>query len=182
MKVKDLETIKEKLRRVYELSERGVEGERETAKRTLERLLQKHNLSLEELVSEEKEPVLFQYANKWEETLLIQILGMVMGVRQVPTWKPPRTRNKRIALLTKAQAIDAQTYYDHYRKALKRHLDEAIEAFIGANHLFPKAEGNDTQERKPLTPAEIARLQRILQMMNGLEATPLPRRMLEGQP
>lgn len=41
--------MKERLRKIYELSVRGVDGERETAQRLLKNLLEKHGLSLSDI-------------------------------------------------------------------------------------------------------------------------------------
>lgn len=84
----------EKIKKLQALAERGVGGEKETAQKMLNRMLEKNGISsLEELENEEYEYTLFSYNGKHEIKLLRQCFYKVMGVDSDRTVF--RTRGKR---------------------------------------------------------------------------------------
>lgn len=66
--------VKEKLTKVYELVKRGVEGERQSAEKMLKKLLEKYNISEDELNSIDEKNYYFKYASNLDEWLLIQLI------------------------------------------------------------------------------------------------------------
>jgi hypothetical protein len=174
-----LESLKATLRRIYELSERGVGGERDSAKATLTRLLKKHGLTLPDLLSPRTEAVYFEWKHEWERKLLVQVICKVKNVRSYYSQKVEGKRKACTIELTTLEAIDARLYYDHYRLILATQLDEFATAFFHANHLY--CDVQDETERAPLTPEERTRLAQLAQLVQAIEPAPSPRRRLEGQ-
>lgn len=153
-------------------------GEKETAKRMLERLLSKHKISLDELLSEQTAWHKFPYKSDAQKKLLYQIVFLVL---KVGSFKYHKGRGRFIELkVTKAQAIDIREHFNHYRPALERHLEEALEAFIHANDIGNPEPEKDDSERPELTPEQLARLRRIAGMMYATTPTPPLRKMLMG--
>ena len=66
--------VKEKLTKVYELVKRGVAGERQSAEKMLKKLLEKYNISEDELNSIDEKNYYFKYASNLDEWLLIQLI------------------------------------------------------------------------------------------------------------
>lgn len=66
--------VKEKLTKVYELVKRGVAGERQSAEKMLKKLLEKYNISEDELNSVDEKDYYFKYASNLDEWLLIQLI------------------------------------------------------------------------------------------------------------
>lgn len=172
------ESLKATLRRIYELSERGVGGERDSAKATLARLLQKHGLTLPDLLSPRTEAVYFDWKHEWERRLLVQVICKVKNVRSYYSHKVKGKRKACTVELTSLEAIDARLYYDHYRLILATQLDEFATAFFHANHLYSDVQ--DETERAPLSPEERTRLARLAQLVQAIEPASSPRRQLEG--
>jgi hypothetical protein len=172
-----LERAKDTLRRIYELSERGVGGEKESAQRKLAALLKKYDLTLSELLSSHEEPVVFRWKTAWEEKLLVQVIGMVKNSHSFRSWRRGK-RRELIVELTASEAIDVRRFYAHYRIAFERQLADFFHAFCQRNHLFPEA---SAAKERDLTPEEIARLRRIVDMAGTLIPSPAPRALLNGK-
>ncbi len=74
----DEKTI-QRVKKLLALAERGVGGEKDTAAKMLQRMLEKNGIqSLDELESEKYEYVLFPYNGKYEKKLLKQCIYKVM--------------------------------------------------------------------------------------------------------
>ena len=160
----DEKTI-QRIKKLQALAERGVGGEKETAEKMLQRMLEKNGIqSLDELQSEEYEYVLFPYNGKYEMKLLKQCIYKVLTAVGDRTYY--RTRGKRQKLgiyCTKAQKIEIELEFDFYRKAFYEELDLFMSAFINAQKIFP-----------PDAPVEssdnfTARDMKILHMAGGIE-------------
>lgn len=72
---------KEKLKKIRELAERGVGGEKEQARKTYEKLLKKYEIADEE-VADEVKIRWFRFKTETEEKLLTHIFYAVTGDRQ----------------------------------------------------------------------------------------------------
>ena len=66
--------VKEKITKVYELVKRGIAGERQSAEKMLKKLLEKYNISEDELNSIDEKEYYFKYASNLDEWLLIQLI------------------------------------------------------------------------------------------------------------
>ena len=135
----DEKTI-QRMKKLQALAERGVGGEKETAEKMLQRMLEKNGIrSLDELQSEEYEYVLFPYNGKYEMKLLKQCIYKVLTAAGDRTYY--RTKGKRQKLgiyCTKAQKIEIQLEFDFYRKVFYEELDIFMSAFINAQKIFPQ--------------------------------------------
>lgn len=134
----DEKTI-QRIKKLQALAERGVGGEKETAEKMLQKMLEKNGIrSLDELQSEKYEYVLFPYNGKYEMKLLKQCIYKVLTAASDRTYY--RTKGKRQKLgiyCTKAQKIEIQMEFDFYRKVFYEELDIFISAFINAQSIFP---------------------------------------------
>lgn len=174
-----IESLKATLRRIYELSERGVGGERDSARATLTRLLKKHGMTLPDLLSPHTEAVYFEWKQEWERKLLVQVICKVKNVRSYYSQKVRGKRKACTIELTPIEALDARLYYEHYRTILATQLDEFATAFFHANHLY--SDVPDEAERAPLSADERARLERLAHLVQAIDPAPSPRWRLEGQ-
>ena len=71
------EKVQAKLRKLQALAERGVGGEKETAKRMLEKLLARHGLTLDDLADERRDTRWFPAPTKFDVRLAAQIMAKV---------------------------------------------------------------------------------------------------------
>ena len=132
--------IKDKLLKIKEMAERGIEGEKETAKRMLEELMQKYGITEEDLKETEERYYYWITCNSKEErTLLFQTLRKVTDKKGTFTW---RRRGKECGLkMTKVEYIRVRELFLIYKKEWKRMrkniLDEGLNAFLSKNNIFP---------------------------------------------
>ncbi|WP_372473335.1 hypothetical protein AB4865_10950 [Capnocytophaga sp. ARDL2] len=68
------EEVRQKIAKVYELVKRGVNGEKQSAERALERLIKKYNLSAQEIEKMHLKMYKFKYTSDLDKMLLCQLL------------------------------------------------------------------------------------------------------------
>lgn len=174
------------LRSIYALliDPGSTEGERQAAQNRLDHLLKKYDLTLDQIIEqkEKKVTVKFDFDSPFEQTLLFQILFMVLDVGTISygdrSWREGYTRKSRKYIwieLSSLQYVEVSSLYSHYRKALKRDLDEFVSAFIYQNHLV-----RDHAEDHEMSKEELERLHRVIQKMKGIQPTPRPVKRLKS--
>lgn len=174
-----MELLIDKLRKIEALAQGGVEGEKETAQRMLDALCKKHGVTLEQIVSSEKKPYRFSFKDQLDAALLSHVAIKICQTRKIKNWE----RGKGMVFeLTKAQAIDVEDCFKHYRNEWRKLLKDTMAAFINTNNLFaPPEDIEETKVLKEETPDSRAKAMRIMQLMQGMEASPWEgRRRLEG--
>lgn len=126
----------------------------------LELLCKKYGVTLEELTVAEDCWHVFTAKDQREALLLRQCAIFVRGSNQIKN----RTTGKRhYFFITRSQGIDLKECFQHYRKALGQHLEDATSAFIVKNRIFgPDRPGDANQE---LSESEQARAKRISALM-----------------
>lgn len=134
----DEKTI-QRIKKLQTLAERGVGGEKDTAERMLQKMLERNGIkSLDELQSEEPEYTLFSYNGKHERKLLVQCIYKVMtaaGDRRF--YHSKGTRQKLGIYCTKAQKLEIEMEFEFYRNVFYEELDIFMSAFINAQGIFP---------------------------------------------
>lgn len=134
------EKTMQRVKKLQALAERGVGGEKDTAEKMLQRILEKNGIqSLNELQSEEYEYTLFSYNGKHERKLLAQCIYKVMTA----AWdkKCYRSKGKRQKLgiyCTKAQKLEIEMEFAFYRDIFYEEMDFFMSAFINAQGIFPQ--------------------------------------------
>lgn len=134
------EKMIQRIKKLQALAERGVGGEKETAAKMLQRLLEKNGIStLEELEKEEVEYFLFSYNGRHEIKLLKQCIYKVMGYSDKTEYYRTRgTRQKVGIYCTKAQRIEIELEFEFYRNVFYEELSTFMSAFIQAQKIFPE--------------------------------------------
>lgn len=166
------ETIKDKLRKIMNLAERGSAGERETAAVLLQGLLEKDNITIEDLADEEEYWHWFETGrDKYRKRLLTQLFA-VLGNRTDFSYKESRTMMG--FLCTNTFAIELQRQFDFFsvqmKKEFERQRDIFYSAFIRSNSLYA-ADGAVSSGRE-LSKEEIERLQAVISMSRTIKRTP----------
>lgn len=162
------ESLQAKLRKILELAQNGRAGEREAAREKLEALLKKHNLELEDIKTERTRVEWYRYASKAEYRLLVQIVCQVTNSQTMHSEKSRSKRNQVGLRLTNLQHRDVEWLFGIHKRSLKKHLEDAIVAYIYANNIFSEGDGG---ESTPLTKEEKERLRRVLGMASTMAPT-----------
>lgn len=159
-----METIIDRLRKIYALAEKGHQGEKVVAQQKLDSLLEKHNLTLDDIRSSEKNFCEYKYKTSLEKDILFQCAVYIRGSDQI---RHGRYKNKKSIHmeLTKIEQIDLQLMYDHYRNELKKDLKVFFQAFIQRHKIFPPQKEDNNK-----TPDKDIDLEKLFKMVDGMSS------------
>ena len=90
--------VKEKIAKVYELVKRGIAGEQQSAEKMLKKLLEKYNISEDELNSIDEKKYYFKYASNLDEWLLIQLIEYFFKEKNYKIYRIKDSGVKEIAI------------------------------------------------------------------------------------
>lgn len=169
----DFESIKSKILKLYALVDSGEYGESANAKRLLDKLLEKHGLTLDEILAEKEERSWrsFKVSNSWQNTLLFQCYFKVMDTSNLSY------RNSRGCVqfeLTNYEYAEISNYFEWHKKQLGKELKNLLKDFVEAyivRHRIISSENVDKKEDKPLTPEMCSRLFRLYHLSETVEDT-----------
>lgn len=170
--------LRDRLRRLLALAERGEAGEKENAGRVLERLLAKHGLTVEDLADDEASTYSITYRTADERQLLVQVICKVMCL---PSFEN-RFRNNKVRTFTiqcsRAEYVEIVTSFDVYARALRLEQERLLHAFIIRNQIYPPEGVTDGQKNRgdDLDLREILRRVRIAQ---NLDPTQVHRQLVD---
>lgn len=163
------------LLKLKELSNRGVDGEKENATKLLKKLMKKYNISEEELLQEEKKEVWITLKNNAERRICHQILYAYFD--NASLWYRNGHRTRYWVELTAAQEIEFKYIFSIYLKAFYDEQDIFIDAFIQKNRIFPK-DGPVTNISE-LSSEEKGKALRASLMSEGIEMTRIRKALSE---
>ena len=156
----DEKTI-QRIKKLQTLAERGVGGEKDTAERMLQKMLERNGIkSLDELQSEEYEYTLFSYNGKHERKLLVQCIYKVMTAAGDRRYYRSKGKRQKLGIYcTKAQKLEIEMEFMFYRNVFYEELDIFMSAFINAQGIFPAdapKEGFDKFNERDIRVAQMA--------------------------
>lgn len=161
-----MDKIKELLKKLKALAEKGVGGEAVNAQKLLDKKLKEHNLKLEDLFGD----VLTYYyfsAKGSNVQLLYQIVKTVNYDRKL--WSVPAKKVKELGIngnqiveCTAIEFVEIDQKYSVYKRLYKSELDVFFTAFLNANDLLirpPKPK--DVSDLSPKELEEYLRMQKM---------------------
>ena len=151
--------IKKRLKALQALAERGVGGEKETAKRKLEKLLAANNMTEDNLKEDEVRYYLFSYSGApYKPKLLQQVIYKILGHNGhcCSIYKSKGTRNKFGVYCTPAQKLEIDLDYEFYCNLFDQEIEILLDAFIQKQELFPEDAPHNVINFGDLTPEERA--------------------------
>lgn len=154
----------ELLRKLKALAERGIGGEKETARNLLDRLMKKYGVEEVDLSDEAVEEHGYSFSTEWERKLLHQLFFKIAEDREVYRYKYGEgARTKLFCVCTKAEAVQISVEYDFYRELWKDELGMFFLAFVQKHKIFSD---RPSQGGPTLSGEE---LHRLAMMMEGLQ-------------
>lgn len=166
-----MDKIIELAKKLKALSDRGVGGEKVNAKKMLDKIMQKHGLTIEDIEGEKKSYTYFN-VSEIQHQIFIQTVASVIGAG-FELLKDRRKRKQFVLLLTAFEAIEIQMKYDFYWKLYKDELDIFTSAFIAKNDIY-HPNGNKINPDE-LSNEEKARIRRIEEMSDSIKRGELRR-------
>lgn len=157
----------DRIKKLQALAERGVGGEKETAQKKLQKMLEDNNIvSLEELEEDKVEYFLFSYNGKHEIPLLKQCVYKVLGAKADRTYYRSRGYRQKIGLYcTKAQKIEIELEFDFYKSVFYEELNTFMIAFIQKQGIFPPDAPKSDKDLEDLDERDLA----IMVMAEGIK-------------
>lgn len=163
----------EVLKHLLALSKRGVGGEAVNAENLLYKLLDKYNMTIEDIeTGEELKKRDFMFEDPWECKLLNQLYYSMYPGRPSYTYNYKRLKKNRhtiILELTDAEFIEFTYAYDVYKESWKHELDLFYHAFIQTNNLFPEDPPENDNVRDISQVYSMSDMMRMSMMSQGIE-------------
>lgn len=131
----DKEKIKRRMRKLLALAERGVGGEKDNANRMLKKLMLKHDITADSLISENKKRHWFKHGTYPQKRLLVAIICSVCDTQEC-------LKRGRFTLgidCTEYQRAQIELQWSVYKSALKEQIQAMVTAFIWKNEIRSKS-------------------------------------------
>lgn len=146
---------KDLLKKLRELSMRGVDGERENAQKLFDRLSKKYGVSESELDDECITVHQFTFHGAFEKQLLIQIIAKVLNADpDFYNFTSNLTGRKKRTILgakcTETQCVEINFLFDFYNTLYRKELEYFLIAFIQKHRLYKETDEDD-DETSPTT-------------------------------
>lgn len=186
------DTIVETIRKISRLMDDpgATEGEKENARKKLELFLRKYGYTEADISDANTKISMFQFDfdNKYEATLLSQIIFQTLNVGKISYWHGHLTkkgdlviekkdRAKHIVIeMTRIQYDTVKERYWQLRKPFDDELQLATRAFISSNKIYSNLEQDQTE----LSLDEIDQIKKVLKRAMLIQPTPLPFKMIEA--
>lgn len=146
------------LKKLKNLAEQGVGGEKETAQKKLKQLMKKYNVEEEELSDDTEEKYEFTFHGEFEKRLLLQvgykILGKKIKKKMYEYKKGAGKRTTRIIECTKAEALQIRIEHEFYCDLWKEEQDFFFECFIQKHRIFAEDNEEKTGKNRKMTREE----------------------------
>lgn len=176
---------KDMLRKLKELAERGVGGERINSQKKLEELMLRNGITEDELDEETIIECVFDYSSVRERRLLGQIAYKVLDSKEnIYTFLDyvgnGRRKRRFGCKATVAQKIEIEFLFDFYKRLYKHEEEFFFDAFIQKHRLFGSLKAGEK-------PGEMSyeELSKMFALMEGMsDETPLkqiPEKSLTGE-
>lgn len=165
----DNQKIQEKLKKIKELAERGIGGEKEGARQLYEKLLLKYGLTDSD-IDDKIVTHWFRFSDELDKKLLTQIFYKVTGSRTYWTKK-----DKRVNLVgcecTEFECDEIIFYYQFYKEHLQDELDIFLSAFMSKNNLYPdsNARVHEEDDEDNMEDINLHKLEKIRAMADGID-------------
>lgn len=151
------------MKKLLALAERGVGGEKETAKKKLMELMEKYGVSDTDLKNESLEDHEFKYGDKNEKKLLCQIFYKINHEREVLAYKRGRGRHTILVFrATREEAIQARVEYDFYKQLWREEQDFLLECFVQKHRLFWQGPDAPSQELDEKTEKRMWQMMKVM--------------------
>ena len=165
-----METIIEKLNKIKNLAEKGIAGEALAAKRALENLLKKYNLTMEDLTNDIKKVQCFTAKNTNERAVFLMCCFKIIGAdRSQKIYNYKGKSNTLYLELTDYEYAEISQFYEFHRKNINKEFKIMISTFQQAYqckhdlYSFTKIE-----HPKELTVAEIIKIRQLASTMEDV--------------
>lgn len=159
--------LKDKLLKLLELAERGVDGEKENAAMLLDKMLKKHGLTIEDINSELPSLKYYYYTSIVSKKIINQIIYTVTGSAKVYADKRNKCIYSEVTDYQHVQILEMVDFHlENYKEEREKLLDTFTSAYVHKHNLFPV--NSDEKEEHEYTDADRQKALQILNLMRNL--------------
>jgi len=171
--------LEAKLKKIYALAKNGAGGEKDAAQLLLDRILKKHNLKIEDILSgdDAEHKCMYICKNEWEQDLSDQIVYSIYGKDQPKMYGVRRTQ-KRFFNCSIQEKTEFLLMYDILKASWKEELRTFYNAFIQTNKVFPAESGKSPD--KQYTAEERAEIHKMFSYAENIKRSQF-RKQLESK-
>lgn len=163
----------ELMKKLRTLAERGEPGERENARRMLDKLLQKYNVAEADLSDDVREIHWYTVKDKHEEKLLYQVACKVDPTSNIYERRFGKgQRTTRGVECTKADALQIEIEFEFYKALWHEELAFFLRAFIQKHEIFDMRPGHAVSTRK-MSDDELFRMAAMIDGMQDRTLHPM---------
>ncbi|MCT4665631.1 MAG: hypothetical protein N4A45_10395 [Flavobacteriales bacterium] len=156
--------LKDKLSKLYELTKRGVDGEKVNAEFMLNRLLEKHDLTIEDIDQETPKERYYPYTGLLKKKIILQIIYKVSNNESIYGVKGYKEIAAKVTDYQHVQILEMiDFHFENFEKERKQFLKDFTDAYVQKHRLFGEPSEESLKTKKPLTAEE---KQAIWRMMN----------------
>lgn len=182
----NVDSLKERLRKMKALADFGYGGERDAAERLIGEICEKHGISIDEIEDGVEREHTVAIASAWERNIFIQLLGLMrieqygdryadklkLKVETTWVWKRGRKRRRAVKLryftnCTDLQWLELTSKFEVLCAAYKKQLKAFPLAFLLSNDLLMPYDPNTP----PSTAKEDEEYAIAVQLSAGIEQT-----------
>lgn len=116
--------IKDKITKVLELANRGIDGEKDAAEKTLERLMKKYNLSDEDLAKIKLKPYTFTYKTNLDKALFFQLKSYFFKDKSIPVYGSSSSAKQMVVELEYLDFVKLDSAYEYFRRHAAKQFNE----------------------------------------------------------
>jgi hypothetical protein len=173
--------LKDKLLKLYELAKRGVDGEKVNAEFMLNRMLQKHGLTIEDIDQETPKKRYYKYTTKLNDKLISQIIFKVINKRNVYSIKGYKEVMAEVTDYQHIQILELIDFHlENFDKERKQFLNDFTSAYVQKHRLFRDSDDDDFKDEKPLTTEEKQALWRMSNIKDCLSNKTYTKKLSQG--
>jgi len=172
--MEEYESIKEKLKKLLVLSQRGEGGEAENAKELLDQLCEKYSISLDELLDSKRSCYSFKLGDRkvYEDLFFHCFFKIITDDDEVKSQTYSRKGRRIFVNLTALQYAEISSLFEWHKRSLKAELKKAekslLLAYIIKHNLNLRKSLVDKKDNSPLTDEEIESVRMALGIMGSL--------------
>lgn len=160
-------------KKLYELSKRGIDAEKQNAQNMLYALMKKHNISMSDLEAEKKEKRCFKYSLDHEASIIKAVMFKVLNVANLHFYCPPKGSRKKYLVfeLTDYQYMEAVGMIGFYKNDFNSELKLFTRAYIAMQRINSDIEPEEDEDIVPPPCSNKEREEdfRIAQMAQGIK-------------
>ena len=116
--------IKDKIAKVFELANRGIEGEKDAAKLALERLMKKYNISDEDLAKIKMKKYFFKYKTNLDMMLFSQILNFFFPGKEFRVFRHTISGKELSVDLEYLDFVTVDSAYEYFKRHAAKQFTE----------------------------------------------------------